>query len=159
MVSQHGAELGSQLNRWQYYFALWGCFWSLLLSSAVQGQGAASALSTEEIAVLFADVLDRAEVIDAVGVQAETHWFASGHFETRWWSSNREGRVTGRWMARDSKRCVLISDPSPASAPGWRCGEILRESGDVYRSLNPDGSAHGLHQLSALPSASKPLLP
>ena len=136
-----------------------GLFWSFLLPSAVQGQDDASALSTEEIAVLFADVLDKAVVIDAVGVQAETLWFASGHFETRWWSSNREGRVTGRWMARDSKRCVLISDPSPASAPGWRCGKILRESGDVYRSLNPDGSAHGLHQLSALPGASKPLLP
>ena len=130
-----------------------------LISSLVRGQGEVRELNTEEIAVLFADVLDRAEVIDAVGVQAETLWFASGHFETRWWSSNREGWVTGRWMARDSKRCVLISEPSPASAPGWRCGKVLRESGGVYRSLNPDGSTHGLHQLSALPAELKPSLP
>ncbi|WP_435211418.1 hypothetical protein ACMAY6_09810 [Luminiphilus sp. nBUS_16] len=159
MVSRQAAELGNHWNRLQYYFALWGCFWSFLLPSAVQGQDDASALSTEEIAVLFADVLDKAVVIDAVGVQAETLWFASGHFETRWWSSNREGWVTGRWMARDSKRCVLISEPSPASAPGWRCGKILREFGGVYRSLNPDDSTHGLHQLSALPAELKSSLP
>ncbi len=159
MVSRQAAELGNHWNRLQYYFALWGCFWSFLLPSAVQGQDDASALSTEEIAVLFADVLDKAVVIDAVGVQAETLWFASGHFETRWWSSNREGWVTGRWMARDGKRCVLISEPSPASAPGWRCGKVLRESGGVYRSLNPDDSTHGLHQLSALPAELKSSLP
>ncbi len=159
MVSRQAAELGNHWNRLQYYFALWGCFWSFLHPSAVQGQDDASALSTEEIAVLFADVLDKAVVIDAVGVQAETLWFASGHFETRWWSSNREGWVTGRWMARDSKRCVLISEPSPASAPGWRCGKVLRESGGVYRSLNPDDSTHGLHQLSALPAELKSSLP
>ena len=159
MVSRQGAELGNHWNRLQYFGVLWGCFWSLLLPSAVHGQDDASVLSTEEIAVLFADVLDRAEVIDTVGVQAETLWYARGHFETRWWSSDREGRVTGRWMARDSKRGVLISDSVPTSAAAWRCGKILRESGGGYRSLNPDGSSHGVHALSALPAGSKPVTP
>ena len=155
MMSPRSIDFQIETDRLKYCLVLCG----FLISSLVRGQGEVRELNTEEIAVLFADVVDRAEVIDAVGVQAETLWYASGHFETRWWSSNREGRVTGRWMARDSKRCVLISEPVPASAPGWRCGKILRESGGVYRSLNPDDSTHGLHQLSALPAELKPSLP
>lgn len=151
--------VGFQCGRLRHCFILCGCFFGLLTSSVVLGQDKARMLTTEEIAVLFADVLDQAEVLDSIGVQAETHWYASGYFETRWWSSNREGRATGHWMARGGERCVLIAEPSVAAAEGWQCGKILWESEGVYRSLNPDGSAHGWHRLSPLPSVSSGLLP
>lgn len=115
-------------------------------------------LSTDEIVFLFGNSLDRAELMDTPGVHAETHWYAGGHFQTRWWSSNREGSVTGLWTAKDNKRCVLLSAPWTTSEAGWQCAAILKRPDGRYISLNPDGSLHGLHQLSVIPaSASEPL--
>ena len=60
-----------------------------LYSDFLQGQDEVRALGTKEIQSVFADVLDKAEVLDTAGVQAETRWYADGYFETRWCSSTR----------------------------------------------------------------------
>ena len=147
----------SQRLRFSYVMLLLMAGW--LYSDFLQGQDEVRALGTKEIQSVFADVLDKAEVLDTVGVQAETRWYADGYFETRWWSVSREGRAAGRWMARDNKRCVLLSDPLTLVGEGWQCAKILQQPYGFYLSLNPDGTRHGLHQLVVLPDLSKPLHP
>ena len=112
-----------------------------------------TALSTAEIIAAFSDVLDEGRVQDQPGIHAETRWYAAGHFETRWWrvSDAVETRVVntvlGQWIARNDKRCVLIS---AAPQRDWECASLIFRADGLYLSLNPDGSPHGLHRLSAL---------
>jgi len=77
---------------------------------------------------------------------------------SRWWTeanpandSNDKGSVTqevrGRWRAEHDLRCVTFDS---VAQPDWSCAEVwLLDDGRVL-SLNPDGSAHGLHRLSPL---------
>lgn len=115
--------------------------------------GTRTVLSTAEIIVAFSDVLDEGRVQDQPGIHAETRWYANGHFETRWWrvSDVVENRVVntvlGQWIARNDKRCVLIS---AAPQRDWECASLIFRADGLYLSLNPDGSPHGLHRLSAL---------
>ena len=115
--------------------------------------GTRAVLSTAEIIVAFSDVLDEGRVQDQPGIHAETRWYATGHFETRWWrvSDAVENRVVntvlGQWIARNDKRCVLIS---AAPQRDWECASLIFRADGLYLSLNPDGSPHGLHRLSAL---------
>jgi hypothetical protein len=115
--------------------------------------GTRTVLSTAEIIVAFSDVLDEGRVQDQPGIHAETRWYATGHFETRWWrvSDVVENRVVntvlGQWIARNDKRCVLIS---AAPQRDWECASLIFRADGLYLSLNPDGSPHGLHRLSAL---------
>ena len=110
-------------------------------------------LSTAEIIVAFSNVLDEGRVQDQPGIQAETRWYANGHFETRWWrvSDVVENRVVntvlGQWIARNDQRCVLIS---AVPQRDWECASLILRADGLYLSLNPDGSPHGLHRLSAL---------
>ena len=112
-------------------------------------------LTSTEIMRLFADVIDRGEVQNERGISAETHWHADGTFVSRWRSqenpatdANDSGavkKVTGRWRAEHDLRCVAFDS---GTQPDWSCAEVwLLDDGRVL-SLNPDGSAHGLHRLS-----------
>ena len=112
-----------------------------------------TALSTAEIIAAFSNVLDEGRVQDQAGIAAETRWYADGYFETRWWrvSETVENRVVntvlGQWTARNDQRCVMIS---AASQREWECASLILRADGLYLSLNPDGSPHGLHRLSAL---------
>ena len=109
-------------------------------------------LTSSQITRLFSNVIDRGEVQDQRGVSAETHWYADGTFVSRWWKKARVGeevkqQVTGRWRSERNLRCVTFSSDNNVD---WSCSELwLLEDGRVL-SLNPDGSAHGLHRLSTL---------
>jgi len=115
-------------------------------------------LTSTEITRLFSEVIDRGEVQNDRGISAETHWHADGTFVSRWWTeanpahdANDKGSVTqevrGRWRAEHDLRCVTFDS---VAQPDWSCAEVwLLDDGRVL-SLNPDGSAHGLHRLSPL---------
>lgn len=114
-------------------------------------------LTSTEITRLFSDVIDRGEVQNERGISAETHWHADGTFVSRWWTqanpasdANDSGtvkKVTGRWRAEHDLRCVTFDS---GTQPDWSCAEVwLLDDGRIL-SLNPDGSAHGLHRLSPL---------
>ena len=121
-------------------------------------------LTSTEIARLFSDVLDRGEVQNQRGISAETHWHADGTFVSRWWTEGNPAsdasdasdesikgavkqEVTGRWRTEHDLRCVTFDS---VTKPDWSCAEVwLLDDGRVL-SLNPDGSAHGLHRLSPL---------
>jgi len=118
-------------------------------------------LTSIEITRLFSDVIDRGEVQNDRGISAETHWHADGTFVSRWWTEvnptgdaddkSDEGAVTqevrGRWRTEHDLRCVTFGSEAQ---PNWSCAEVwLLDDGRVL-SLNPDGSAHGLHRLSPL---------
>lgn len=115
-------------------------------------------LTGTEITRLFSDVLDRGEVQSQPGISAETHWHADGTFVSRWWTEGNSAsdasdkgavkqEVTGRWRTENGLRCVTFDS---VTKPDWSCAEVwLLDNGRVL-SLNPDGSAHGLHRLSPL---------
>ena len=118
-------------------------------------------LTSTEITRLFSDVLDRGEVQIQPGISAETHWHADGTFVSRWWTEGNPAsdasdesikgavkqEVTGRWRTEHGLRCVAFDS---GTKPDWSCAEVwLLDDGRVL-SLNPDGSAHGLHRLSPL---------
>ena len=114
-------------------------------------------LTSTEITRLFSEVIDRGEVQNERGISAETYWHADGTFVSRWWTqanpasdANDSGtvkKVTGRWRAEHDLRCVTFDS---GTQPDWSCAEVwLLDDGRIL-SLNPDGSAHGLHRLSPL---------
>ena len=118
-------------------------------------------LTSTEITRLFSDVIDRGEVQNERGISAGTHWHADGTLVSRWWTeanpasdsrgASDKGAVTGefmgRWRANNDLRCVTFDR---GTQPDWSCAEVwLLDDGRIL-SLNPDGSAHGLHRLSPL---------
>lgn len=115
-------------------------------------------LTGTQITGLFSDVIDRGEVQDQRGISAETYWHADGTLVNRWWTeanpahdANGKGSVTqevrGRWRAERDLRCVTFDS---GAQPDWSCAGVwLLDDGRIL-SLNPDGSAHGLHRLSPL---------
>ena len=114
-------------------------------------------LTSTQISGLFSDVIDRGEIQNERGISAETYWHADGTFVSRWWTqenpisdasdSGAVKKVTGRWRAEHDLRCVTFDS---GTQPDWSCAEVwLLDDGRVL-SLNPDGSAHGLHWLSPL---------
>jgi len=127
-------------------------------------------LTSTEITRLFSDVIDRGEVQSERGISAETHWHADGTFVTWWWTQAStvtdasdasdasdvsdvrdkgavKREVTGRWRTERDLRCVTFDS---GTQPDWSCAEVwLLDDGRIL-SLNPDGSAHGLHRLSPL---------
>ena len=127
-------------------------------------------LTSTEITRLFSDVIDRGEVQNQRGISAETHWHGDGTFVTWWWTQAStvtdasdasdasdvsdvrdkgavKREVTGRWRTERNLRCVTFDS---GTQPDWSCAEVwLLDDGRIL-SLNPDGSAHGLHRLSPL---------
>ncbi len=123
--------------------------------------GGKTRLTSTEITRLFSDVIDRGEVQSERGISAETHWHTDGTFVSRWWTeadpasdardTSDKGsvtqEVTGRWRAERDLRCVTFDTGTQSD---WSCAEVwLLDDGRIL-SLNPDGSAHGLHRLSPL---------
>lgn len=122
----------------------------LLVTPISQGQGEDShQLSTAEIELTFADVLDNARVMDTDNSTAENHWFADGRFVSRWKTGNRSGVVHGQWSAKENKRCIVIQSGLPDVDKQSKCGPIVKQ-GANYLSFNADGSVHGIHTLSPL---------
>ncbi len=109
------------------------------------------ALNTEQILNTFADVRDDAAIQDSAGSTAVNHWYADGRFINHWQNANDSGTNSGRWSARDNKRCVLIESGMESLVGRERCGSIYRR-GSHYVTLNPDGSVHALHSLSPIPA-------
>ena len=118
-------------------------------------------LTSTQISGLFSDVIDRGEIQNERGISAETYWHADGTFVSRWWTAaNPTGdaghksdedavarEVRDRWRAEHDLRCVTFDS---GTQPDWSCAEVwLLDEGRIL-SLNPDGSAHGLHRLSPL---------
>ena len=118
-------------------------------------------LTSTLITGLFSDVIDRGEVQNERGISAETYWHADGTFVSRWLTEanptgdagdkSHEGavtqEVTGRWRAECDLRCVKFDS---GTQPDWSCAEVWRLDDGRILSVNPDGSAHGLHRLSPL---------
>ena len=118
-------------------------------------------LTSTQITGLFSDVIDRGEVQSKRGISAETHWHADGTFVSRWWTeanpasdplgTSDKGAVTrevmGRWRAENDLRCVTFDR---GTQPDWSCAEVWLLDDARILSLNPDGSAHGLHRLFPL---------
>lgn len=110
-------------------------------------------LTTAQITDLFSDVIDRGEVQNQRGISAETHWHADGTFVSQW-SREVSGdgdpikrQVRGRWRVESNLRCVTFST---GNQPDWSCGEVWLLNDGRYLSLNPQGTAHDLHQVSTL---------
>ena len=114
-------------------------------------------LTSTEITRLFSNVIDRGEVQSERGISAETHWYTDGTFVSRWWTQENPAsdasnsgalkKVSGRWRAERDLRCVTFNTGTQSD---WLCAEVwLLDDGRIL-SLNPDGSAHGLHRLSPL---------
>ncbi len=108
-------------------------------------------LSTDEIREAFSGVRDDAIVQDAEGTRAVNYWCADGTFVSEWSNGSVLGRVAGRWWALDDQRCVVIVSGPEELVDTERCGPVLR-SGEQYLSVDPDGSIHGIHTLSPMPS-------
>lgn len=106
-------------------------------------------LSTAEILQTFANVRDQAEVQDADHTRAVNQWYADGRFVNHWRSPHGSGKVTGRWRAQNGKRCVTILSGLPERIGRETCSPVYR-LGQIYLSINPDGSVHGKHSLSPL---------
>ena len=110
-------------------------------------------LTTSQIINTFSNVIDFGDVQSQQGISAETHWYADGRFVSRWWresggeSGAVTGRISGRWKAERDLRCVMFGEDNQAD---WSCGEVWSLNDGRYLSLNPQGTAHGLHQLSPL---------
>jgi len=123
--------------------------------------GGKTRLTSTEITRLFSDVIDRGEVQSERGISAETHWHTDGTFVSRWWTeadpasdardTSDKGsvtqEVTGRWRAERDLRCVTFDTGTQSD---WSCAEVWLLGDGRILSLNPDGSAHGLHRLSPL---------
>jgi hypothetical protein len=109
-------------------------------------------LTTEEIRQAFSGVRDDARVQDEANTRAVNFWCANGVFTTEWSNGERSGKVVGRWRAIDNQRCVTILSGLGEPGDKERCGPILRR-GEHYLSVNPDGSIHGVHSLSAITAA------
>ena len=92
---------------------------------------------------------DRASVQDSAGTTAVNAWYSDGSFVNRWQNGEHSGEVRGRWWARDDKRCIVITAGLPEREGVESCSPLYRE-GERYFSVNPDGSVHGIHQLSPL---------
>ena len=110
-------------------------------------------LTTSQIISSFSNVIDLGDVQSQQGISAETHWYADGRFVSRWWRESGgengalTGRISGRWKAERDLRCVMFGADNQAD---WSCGEVWLLNDGRYLSLNPQGTAHGLHQLSSL---------
>ncbi len=109
----------------------------------------AEQLSTEQIQQAFSDVRDDALVQDAAGTTAVNIWYADGSFVNNWSNAEASGRVTGRWRALHDQRCIVIESGLPEREGKEFCGAIYKQ-GEVYLSVNTDGSVHGRHRTTPL---------
>ena len=83
MLLGQRSGLQGQGNSLRYRLAPCLVACSFVISTTSHGGEGLRTLETAEIIRVFANVLDKAEVLDATGVQAETYWYASGHFQIK----------------------------------------------------------------------------
>jgi len=106
-------------------------------------------LTSEEIHKTFSNVKDQAQVQDKAKTRATNLWLDDGQFTSTWRNSQANGIVSGKWYVQESQRCVIIETGLPDLTGKPKCGPIYRQ-GDSYLTVNPNGSIHGIHQLSPL---------
>ena len=106
-------------------------------------------LSGHEIKQIFSDVEDRAIVADSEGTTAVNYWYSDGRFINRWKNRTDSGEVSGTWRVHNDQRCVLIRTGLPDRIGRETCAPMYQQ-GDLYISVNPDGSIHGRHSLSPI---------
>jgi len=105
-------------------------------------------LNTKEITDTFSGVKETYQGIDNPAVTSIATWRKNGDFEASWVSGRRKGDVIGNWYAENGKRCISCSNPYDGG-PGLECHAIYK-TGDVYTSVNDDGTVHGIHPLTPL---------
>lgn len=105
-------------------------------------------LSTEEITTTFSGVTEKYTGRDNTAVTATGTFGEAGEFAASWSAGNQKGDVTGEWYAEDGKRC-LKTVSSDGGSTDIECHTIYK-TGDVYTSVNDDGSIHGIHSLTPL---------
>lgn len=104
-------------------------------------------LSTEEINTTFSGVRESYKGKDIPGMTATGKFGVDGRFEASWKVGNQKGEAVGNWYAENGKRC--LKEEKPNGDTNLECIELYK-TGDVYTSLNEDGSVHGIHSLSPL---------
>ena len=105
-------------------------------------------LSTEEIVSTFSGVKESYVGKDNPEVTATAIWDADGDFKASWAAGNHKGDVTGEWYAENGERCIKNDLPND-DGTDLECHAIYK-TGDVYTSVNKDGSVHGIHSLTPL---------
>ena len=111
-------------------------------------------LDESDIQTLFSDVTDEATVLDTKNGQAQNTWLANGRFESVWSSANGSGTVTGSWYVKNHRRCVTPESGLPNDDLGKSICSPLFQCGRTIKSINPDGTVHGVHRLSPISPAS-----
>lgn len=105
-------------------------------------------LSTEEITATFAGVKENYKGRDNPAVTATGTFGEDGEFAASWSAGSQSGDVTGEWYAEDGKRCLKTINSNGGSTD-IECHAIYK-TGEVYTSLNDDGSIHGIHSLTPM---------
>ncbi len=126
--------------------SMYGC---AAASKTTIPEGAAP-LSTEEIITTFSGVKESYVSKDnpRAKVTATAIWGVDGEFESSWKAGTHKGEVTGEWYAENGKRCIKNDKPNE-DGTDLECHSIYK-TGDVYASVNDDGSVHGIHTLTPL---------
>lgn len=105
-------------------------------------------LTTEEITTTFSGMKESYVGRDNPGVTATANFGDGGEYKASWAAGNQKGNATGEWYAEDGKRCLKENKPSEGGM-NLEC-RIFYKTGDVYTSVNEDGSVHGIHTLKPL---------
>lgn len=124
-------------------FSLYGC---AAVSTTVPED--AVALSTEEINSTFSGVKESYVGKDDTAVSATATFGEDGAYEGSWKAGKHNGKVSGEWYAEDGKRCLKDEKPD-GGGTHLECHAIYK-TGDVYTSVNEDGTVHGVHTLTPL---------
>lgn len=104
-------------------------------------------LSNEEIVKTFSGVTESYKGRDIPGMTATGKFGADGRFEASWSVGKHKGVAIGEWYAENGKRC--LKEEKPNGETNLECIEFYK-TGDVYTSLNENGSVHGIHSLTPL---------
>jgi len=105
-------------------------------------------LTTEEIVTAFSGVSESYSGRDNTEVTATATFTRSGEYEASWSAGNQKGEAIGEWYAENGKRC-LKENKADSGSTNIECRAIYK-TGDVYTSVNDDGSVHGIHTLTPL---------
>lgn len=105
-------------------------------------------LSTEVIITTFSGVKESYIGKDNPAVTATANFGENGEFEASWKAGKHKGDVSGEWYAENGKRCLKNEKPNQGGT-NLECHAIYK-TGNVYTSVNEDGSVHGIHLLTPL---------
>ena len=108
----------------------------------------AISLTTEEITTTFSGVSESYVGKDNPAVTATATFGKAGEYEASWVAGNQNGKSSGEWYADNGKRCLKENKPDKGGV-SVECHTFYK-TGNLYTSVNDDGSVHGVHTLSPL---------